>query len=273
MENKKNINVLVAGDSDYADVYTNFFIQNGLNVVRYNSNMTFGGGLNVHIAVIFSKFGLYGVLDILEEFNKKGFASPVLPVMPSKDFNVLDNMFKREVDDMAFDLEPEKLLNDIYERLDSKKIVGPPVFETGQKSDYTINFFEKKGTFFVDVGGSLDKAKLTGLRIMFKDYLKNKVQSLRGIVYIFNNINELSIQFQTIWSLFRIWKDIGIDFHKVFYLTASDSVAGEINEYTDHLGVHRYSNLFHIVQKLYPELKGKGENVLFDFASDLIQLR
>ena len=106
---------------------------------------------------------------------------------------------------------------------------------------------------------------------MFTNYLRNRLKNLRVVLYIFSNTDENSINFINIWTLFRIWKDIGLDYKKIAYLTTSDIIEKKINKYCHKFGIKHFTNLLEVIKNKYPEFAKKDETALFEFSSQLLQ--
>jgi len=188
-------------------------------------------------------------------------------LIEDKNEYIFDILFQNNISNILFDFNPENLfkeINTFYEnikKLEQKK----------QISQYIINFYENKDIFFIDITGTLEKEKISQLKLMFMHYLSSKLNKLKGIVYIFNNTDENSMIFPHIWLLFRFWKTLKIPYDKIYYLTSSDIITHNIQNYIGHFGIKKCSNLLEVVRYLFPNLADKNEMELFEFSSTLLQ--
>lgn len=201
------------------------------------------------------------IKDITERFaNIK-----ILPVLGKASYIIMDMIYNLGLVKICFEFKPEQILdelNDFVERF--KKL------ETHQEQRYIINFYINNDVFFIDITGTLKKENLKALRLMFKTYLGEKIKKLRGVVYIFNNTDEHSSNFQTTWTLFRFWESIGVGFDKIYYLSMSERITNTIHKYVEPLGAVHLANLLEAVKQLFPEHENSGEDELFDLASSLL---
>ena len=185
-----------------------------------------------------------------------------------KNYNILEMMYSIDIERICFETDFEKIfseLNRFYELFHQPK--------TGNtKNNYIIQFFENKNIFFVDLSGELKKEKLTPLKLMFSSYLSVKLNKLKAVIFIFNDIAEDSATFITLWTLFRLWKIIGFDYGKIFFLSSSETLIRRINKYISHLGVKNYPNLIEISKDLFPDVAKLGEKALFDLCGQLLEV-
>jgi len=173
-----------------------------------------------------------------------------------------------DIQKISFEFKPEALLADFKNFITANT---PDPDKTKQQKVYIINFYEKLGTFFIDISGEIKKEKISSLKMMFVNYLSTKLNKLKGVVYLFNNTDENSLTFQTVWGLMRIWKDVGIPYEKISYLTASEVIKRRMDKYTKDLGVKYQTSLLEIVKILYPEIAKKPEMEIFEFAAALLE--
>ena len=192
----------------------------------------------------------------------------MVAVVENKTEHVLDTMLNNNFEMIFFDFAPEKIDAELKKYYEIKKKIEE---EKNKKKPYIINFYENKGTFIVDLTGSLDREKISGLKLMFANYLATKIKNLKGVIYVFNNTDDKTMNFCIIWLLFRFWKELGIPYKNIYYLTSSEYINKNILEYTNFIGVKHSLNLIDIVKHLYPEVAKKNEMELFDFASNLLQ--
>ncbi|MCK4798834.1 MAG: hypothetical protein KAT05_15770 [Spirochaetes bacterium] len=193
-----------------------------------------------------------------------------MPVIESTKFSTMESMYNLGIKEICFNFKPEIILEELKLLVDdNKKKILEPLPENN--NSYIINFYENKGSFIVDISGALKKEKITPLKLMFTNYLRNRLKNLRVVLYIFSNTDENSINFINIWTLFRIWKDIGLDYKKIAYLTTSDIIEKKINKYCHKFGIKHFTNLLEVIKNKYPEFAKKDETALFEFSSQLLQ--
>jgi hypothetical protein len=204
------------------------------------------------------------IKEINVKYNNK---IVILPVIKSNSFEVLDGFFTVGTERICFESQPEKILTELKNFIETNEKNE----KNAAKKPYTINFYENLGSFFIDISGDLKKEKLVALKLMFQNYLSGKIQKLKGIVYIFNNANENTLSFSNLWALYRIWSEIGVDYKKIYYLTASDVIIKNHDNYIAPLGVSHYSSLLEIVKIIYPEMAKKEEMEIFEFAASLLE--
>jgi hypothetical protein len=261
------IKILLFGDEKYCDFYTPFLTKNGFEVIKYDEkNGTDIKG--VEFSLLFPKDDIHTTQDLIKEIKEKWFGKiKIMPVIEKMSYSILEDMFFLEVPRICFEFKPEIVLEEFKRFIDtySKKEVN------GKNSIYIINFYENIGTFFIDISGEIKKEKLIPLKLMFSNYLSNKLKKLKGIVYLFNNTDEDSLNFLNIWALMRIWKEIGFPYEKIFFLTTSETIKRRMYKYTGHLGINYATSLLDIVKDFYPEIAKKDEMEIFEFASSLLQ--
>jgi hypothetical protein len=194
-------------------------------------------------------------------------------VTDNHNFSFIDNFYKLDVTEICFDFKPEIILAElkkIHEKTNKNKDIITDEKEL-IKMHYIVNFFENKNSFIVEFRGSLIKEKIAPLRLMFENELKTKLHNIKGIIYILTEIHESTLNFQNIWTLFRMWNDLRFDYKKITYLTNSEFAIKQINNYFSIYGVKHFENLLETTRYLYPELAKKDEDTLFDFAGQLLQ--
>ena len=106
---------------------------------------------------------------------------------------------------------------------------------------------------------------------MFTNLLKERIKKLQVIIYIFSNINEYSITFDNIWTIFKIWKDLGINYNKVTYLTTSEFLKKQISAYFENYGLAFSINLLEVTKKYFINMINKDDYELFKFSSSLLK--
>jgi hypothetical protein len=188
-------------------------------------------------------------------------------VAKNKNFENLNNFYLLGMERVCFETNPERVYEEFKRFIDYYESDKKP----SVKKPYIINFYESLNSFFIDISGELKKEKLQALKLMFQNYLDSKIDKLKGVIYIFNNADDESLVFQNIWPLFRIWKEIGVDYKKVFFLTTSETIIRRLNKYVIHLGISHYSSLLEIVKLLYPEKAKLDEMKIFEFAASLLE--
>ncbi|MCG8570328.1 MAG: hypothetical protein MJB14_09325 [Spirochaetes bacterium] len=207
--------------------------------------------------------------DIIQNIKTKFSGLPILPVIEKMNFFVIDSLFQLNLEKICFqfdEFDEALVFEELQEFIKSdhqKKING--------KKQYLINFYENKDIFFIDLAGPLKLENLKALKLKFTEYLEGKIKKLKGIVYIFENTDENTLSFNNIWALFRFWKDLGVDFHKVYYLSNSEKMSHQIKKYVEYFGVNHASDLLSIVKALFPETKKMDEMKVFEIASSLLQ--
>ena len=237
-----------------------------MDCVHYEK-MTENDAKGIIYGLFFQKDDIHSTFDLLKDINIKYKQIRILPVVKNKNYEYLEGFYKIGIERICFENHPDKVLEEMrgfinyYEK--SEKTVA--------KKPYIINFYESLNSFFIDISGELKKEKLQALKLMFENYLSNKMHNLRGVIYIFNNTDEESLVFQNIWGLFRIWHEINIDYDKVFFLTTSETIIRRIRKYIMHLGVKHFSSLLDIVKLLYPEKSKLDEMEIFEFAASLLE--
>lgn len=257
------MNILIYGEKKYQDFYKAYFESQKILVTlpeELNDSQS-----NIDIILLFSKKSIILIEDKIREIREKFEFQPLMLVSPKRRFYELETLFSLGVNEILYDNKPEIMLNEIKTFLDNLDKL------TKDKKNYIIDFFENKGTFFIDISGTLEKEKLEALRLMFKHFLYGKKSDLKGIVYIFNNTDERAVHFATIWSLFWFWDHIGIDFNKVSFLTSSKVISENIFKHLKTYGIKQFPNLLEVSRSLYPELKDANELDLFEFSSSLLE--
>lgn len=175
-------------------------------------------------------------------------------------------MYKLKIPKICFEFAPEQVLNELKALIENDGKNGK------ENKQYIINFYENKETFIIDISGTLEFEKISALKLMFLNYLgQARLKKIRGVVYIFNNTDETSMNFLNTWTLFRFWESLGIKFGQVYYLSSSEPVIKNVTNYLESFGVKHSHNLLEIVQELYPELQKAEEEKVFEFASTLLQ--
>lgn len=266
----ESMKILLVGDEKSCEFYSLYLNNKGAEVfciVDINSVID-KPKFNPEIALIVSKVSVYSVVDIIKSLKLQYPGLFVIPVLQEKNELIFDAMFQSGVEKILFDFNPDSIYSEIQAIYNKREIF---LDKKSNKKLYIINFYENKDSFIIDITGSLEKEKIGALKLMFMNYLNNKINKLKSIIYVFNNADETSVTFQHIWMLFRFWKNLGISYNKIYYLTSSDMIKGAIKNYASFLGVKNCSNLIEIVKRVYPEEAKKGEMELFDFASALLQ--
>ncbi len=266
----ESMKLLLVGDEKSCEFYSLYLNNKGaevFSIVDINS-VTGKPKFVPEIALILSKASVYSVVDIIKSIKLQYPELFVIPVLQEKNELILDSMFQSGVEKILFDFNPDIIYSELQEVYNKRDIF---LDKKSNKKLYIINFYENKDSFIIDITGSLEKEKIGALKLMFMNYLNNKINKLKSIIYVFNNADEMSVTFQHIWMLFRFWKNLGISYHKIYYLTSSDMIKDAVKKYASFLGVKNCSNLIEIVKKVYPEEAKKGEMELFDFASALLQ--
>lgn len=222
------------------------------------------------IILIFIRTDIHSAEDELKEINNNyGSGIPIIAVCEKDRFVIIDLLYNLNVIEIIFEFVPEKILNAINsfnEKLTEKTIVS----NKKNPKNYIIDFYENKDILIIDISGFILQEKVSGLKLMFMNYLKDKVKRLRGVVYIFSDIDESMLNFKNVWSLLRIWNELGINYAKVTYLTNSKILIELIEKYFLRFGLQIYPNLLEIVRFFYPELSEKNEMELFDFSSQIL---
>jgi len=228
---------------------------------------------NFQCAVIFIKRDIHRAEDEIKEIiNKFHSKILILPVVENDNFAIIDTLYNIGISEIFFDTKPENILEQIkslVETNDNKSNVDKNPVQ--KNTHYVIDFFEKNGTFIVEISGSLIKKKLIPLKLMFENILKAKFQSIKGIIYIFSDVQESTINFENIWTLLRIWKELGFNYNKISYLTQSELIIKIINKYFSRFGMKHNTDLLEYVKNNYPEISKKDEMAIFDFSAQLIQ--
>ena len=194
---------------------------------------------------------------------------PILLIMENNSYNLLDSFYNLGISYISFDFNPAQILKDINFILEKIKKTEGKI--ENKNKHYTINFYENKEAFIIDINGTLNKEKLKSLKLMFTTLLKEKIKKLQVIIYIFSNINEYSITFDNIWTLFKIWKDLGINYNKITYLTTSEFLKKQISAYFEKYGVAFSSNLLEVTKKYFINMINKDDYELFKFSSSLLK--
>ncbi|OQB67960.1 MAG: hypothetical protein BWX91_01410 [Spirochaetes bacterium ADurb.Bin133] len=265
-----SMKILLIGDEKSCEFYSLYLSNKGAEVfsmVDVNSTVD-KPNFVPEIALIVSKASVYSIVDMIESLKLQYPELFIMPVLQEKNEMILDSMFQSGVEKILFDFNPDSIYREI-QKIYSKRDAF--LDKKSNKKLYMINFYENKDSFIIDITGSLEKEKIGGLKLMFMNYLNNKINKLKSIIYVFNNADETSVTFQPIWMLFRLWKNLGISYNKIYYLMSSDMIKESIRNYASFLGVKNSPNLIEIVKKVYPEEAKKGEMELFDFASALLQ--
>ncbi len=172
------------------------------------------------------------------------------------------------VTSILFDIKPDIILGEIK----SLEEISNKLKNDKSQSDlhYIIEYYEKHESFFIDISGPLQKDKISGLKLMFSHILKDKINSLKSIVYMFYNTSDHTFNFENIWSLLKIWNELNFDYKKLYYITSSDHIKKNINRYFHQLGVSNKPNLLETALTVYPELNREPEEKLFEFMSGLL---
>jgi hypothetical protein len=192
---------------------------------------------------------------------------PLIAVCGTRTQTLFKLLYEQNVVKVLFDFNADVITTELKKYIDEKE--NPP--EKTGFNQYIINFYTNHNTFFIDISGPLEKEKIKALGMMFKHSLGASVRTLKGVVYIFNNTDDTTMNFPIVWSLFSIWESIGIDLKKVAFLTTSDKILKNVNTCFKDAGVQAYANLFEIIKVFYPEFQNKPELEIFEFASTLLQ--
>lgn len=226
----------------------------------------FAGTDKIDICLALIKNDFLHAEDDLKELSKNHKDKFPIIVATDKDkFNIIDKFFNLYVSDVFFDFMPEKILENINEIINKK-----PEAEDKQNTNYIIDFYDNKQLFIVDISGPILKEKVTGLKLMFYNFLKEKLKTLKGIVYIFSNINESTILFKNIWPLIKIWNDMNINYKNVAFLSNSKKLTSLIEKYFKKYGMNQFPNLLEISKYFFPELAKKNEMELFEFSAQIL---
>ncbi|HBD94457.1 MAG: hypothetical protein A2015_06505 [Spirochaetes bacterium GWF1_31_7] len=215
--------------------------------------------------ILFAQTDVMSTEHTMKEILKRFSNIKILPVLGKATFIVMDTLYALNLTKICFEFKPEQVLTELKDFIERFKVL-----ENHKEQRYIINFYENQGVFFIDISGTLKKENLKALRLMFKTYLGDRVKKLRGVVYIFNNTDEQSSSFQTTWTLFRFWEDIGLSFKKIYYLSLSEKITNTIHKYVEPLGTTHLPNLLEVVKTLFPEHSKLNEEELFDIASSLL---
>jgi hypothetical protein len=222
----------------------------------------------VSLGLLFPKEDILSTEDLIKELKEKYNGNlKIMPVIEKKSYTILEDMYVLGVEKICFEFKPDDVLTSFNKFVE----VNTKKEEKTKITPYVINFYESLGTFFIDISGELKKEKITSLKMMFTSYLANKLTKLKGIVYIFNNAIDTSVNFTTIWALMRIWKGIGYPYNRIFFLTTSDEIKKRIEKYVGELGVKYYPSLLDIVKIIYPEVCKKSEMEIFEMAASLLE--
>ena len=243
------------------------------NQIGYNTYIDYKNSVrkdaNFDVIISFAKSDIHSVEDELKEITKEFSKKiPIMIVIEHSKFNVLDNLYNIGANYIFFDFKPEAVLEEIKKVI---KIEEEKREAAATKDDYIINFYENKHTFIIDISGVLIKEKIKPLKLMFVNYLKEKLNVLKVIVYLFSNTDEKSVTFDNIWTLLRIWNELNIDYKKLVFLTTSENIKNEISKYFSTFGMRHFENLLEVVKVYYPELAKKDENAVFEFSSKLLE--
>lgn len=203
----------------------------------------------------------------MKEINIK-FANkiPIIPVIGNNKFFIVDMLYSLGMHEICFNFKPNFVLNTINGVIEKKEPEN-----VCSEDYYLIDFYENKGTFIIDISGFLKKDKISPLKLMFENYLRFKIKELRCVIYIFSNISEDSISFSNVWTLLRIWKEIGVKYNKIGFLSSSDILTHKVIQYFDSYGMKKFENLLEAIKNYYPELAAKNEMELFEFSASLLQ--
>ncbi len=222
------------------------------------------------IILIFIRTDIHSAEDELKEINNiYGSGVPIMAVCEKDRFIIIDLLYNLNVIEIIFEFVPEKILNAINS-FGEKLIDQKNLPKQKQQGNYIIDFYENKDLMVIDISGVITKERVSGLKLMFMNYLKDKIKRLRGIVYVFSDIDDSVLDFKNVWSLLRIWNELGISYSKVTYLTNSKILIELIEKYFLRFGSQLYPNLLEIVRFFYPELSEKNEMELFDFSSQIL---
>jgi len=183
------------------------------------------------IILIFIRTDIHSAEDELKEINNiYGSGVPIMAVCEKDRFIIIDLLYNLNVIEIIFEFVPEKILNAINS-FGEKLIDQKNLPKQKKQGNYIIDFYENKDLMVIDISGVITKERVSGLKLMFMNYLKDKIKRLRGIVYVFSDIDDSVLDFKNVWSLLRIWNELGISYSKVTYLTNSKILIELIEKY------------------------------------------
>lgn len=216
--------------------------------------------------MVFAKSDFHFVIDEIKEVNKKFLNTKIVVISEKDRVDVLEVFYKLGVYEIFFNFNPEAVLNYINEL--EKRLMSKD--EKNKTKQYIIDFYFNKSLFIIDLSGAILEDKLTGLKLMFTNYLKEKIKSLRGVVYILSDVDESLVSFRLVWALFNFWQSIGINYKQISYLTQSSLFEQLANRYFLKFGIKKMENLLEASKYYFPELANKSEMELFEFSSQLL---
>ncbi len=266
------INILLAGNLNFCEFYLLYFSRNKIEAELFNN---YKKQINLKtvfdIVVIFAKYDLMSIDDEIKEIKIKAKNNiPILIITDNNSFNSMDFLYNLGISYISFNFNPDQILNDMNFILINTKKLKENIQD--KSKHYTINFYENKDAFIVDINGTLIKEKLKPLKLMFTNLLKEKIDKLHVIIYIFTDINEYSITFDNIWILFKVWKDLGIDYNKITYLTSSEFLKKQISTYFGNFGLTSSTDLLEVTKKYYSHMINKDDYEIFKFSSSLLKM-
>ena len=192
-------------------------------------------------------------------------------VIEKTNFFTIDTLYNLEINKICFNFNPEIILNELKQLVsenesnkDNKKV---------SDKNYIIQFHENNDAFIIDISGPLKEEKLKPLKLMFINYLKNKIDRIKVVIYIFSGTDENTMTFSNVWTLLRIWEEIGIKYDKIAYLTSSEIIKNQIDRYFSLFGLRHYENLIELTKAYFPEISKKNEAEIFEFSSKLLETK
>jgi hypothetical protein len=266
---EKIIKILLAGNLKIIEFYENILTKNEIQFTKMTDFLS--GKVkdkNFNFSLVFVKDDVHTVEEEIKEIKKKFYDKlPIMLILDSKKFSTIDSLYNIGINRIFFDFKPESVLSEIKKLYD--ELEGNSKFEF-TKSNYIINFYENNGVFAVDLSGPIMQKNVSPLKLMFEHYLGDKRGKIKGVVYIFSNIDESFINFINIWALLRVWNDLNVDYSMIFFLANSQILIETINRYFGIFGLKHTDNLLEVVKEIFPEMKDKSEQELFDFSSQLL---
>ncbi|MCG8571067.1 MAG: hypothetical protein MJB14_13080 [Spirochaetes bacterium] len=190
---------------------------------------------------------------------------PIIPILYDADLEVLDLLYSCDVIDTI--IHYDTLAN--YQEL--KKYLDTKAGEYQSKDKYIIDYFANHGIIIIEITGPLKQENFSGLKLAFKDFLKTKMNHPQGIIYIFNNVDEKTVHFSTIWPLFQFWQTIGIDLDNIYFLSSDSQIAREIKKCYGANGLMQFKDIFEAVKMLIPEYSRKDDSSILDFSAELLK--
>ncbi len=191
---------------------------------------------------------------------------PVLPVMPEPHYRITNLIYQHNVSKICITKDIEVVLgelNDLFDLQEKQK----------EATDirYIFTYRLKNDILFLAISGSLKKENMKGIKLMFKQLKsEKKLDNVKGVVYLFEEVDEISVNFQTIWTLFYFWEELGIEYKNVFYMSVMERAALYMRKYLEPLGVRHISSIMDLLKEIYPECKERSDEELFETASMLI---